>query len=224
MRIFFVLILLSHFSFSLSAQEFSPPLESDSIVLIPSLTKYSNQIVNGPAIGDTIKDFTCYNNDGVEFNLYNELKKGKPVMLISGSYTCPRFRNSLPLANLLNTKFTKEFNTFILYGFEAHPIVDTCIYFRAIKPTKQNMAAKILFEQPKTYGERKNIITEMTNNFNISPPILIDDVKNTLYFYFGPAPNKAFLIDTNGVVILKHQHFNSYPRDIIHDLDKLLKP
>jgi hypothetical protein len=195
------------------------PADADSICPIPVYT--GSFYTSGIAEGDTIADFTFYTAAGIGVNMQQELIDKKPILLVAGSYTCPVFRNKMSELNSIVSTYGSSLKVFIIYVVEAHPIVDPSPYSGTVWVTSQNQSQGVLYRQPQTYGERKSIIQDMTTNMNILPTILVDGPCNEWWSYFGPAPNNAYLIDTNGIVFSKHGWFSKPPDNMKCDIDSL---
>ncbi len=221
----FIVLVFTNLSFS---QTLLPsigignlPPDTDSICNIPwYLGSFSN---SGKQAGDTAADFTLYNLNGTPFNLATELAKGKPILLVAGNYTCPVFRNKIPSINNVINTYSTQVTTIVYYNVEAHP-TDTSPYFGTISTGNPNISAGILYAQPKTYGQRKQIVTDMLNDPTIPlyAPVFIDGPCNNIWAFYGPAPNNAYLIDTTGIIFSKHAWYDKYPDNIICDIDSLL--
>lgn len=195
------------------------PNDSDSICPIPwYLGSFYN---SGLQVGDTAYDFVLFDLNGDSLHLQTALSYGRPVLLIAGSYTCPVFRGKVPVINNLISTYAGLLDVYIIYTIEAHPVIDTSVYFGYVNTTSQNQSAGILYQQPDTYGERKNIVSDMLSNMTIVAPVFMDGVCNDWWNVFGPAPNNSYLIDTSGIVISKHGWFDRYPDQIYCDLDSL---
>lgn len=197
------------------------PNDSDSICSIPYyLGSFNN---SGYQIGDTVPDFTLYDLMGDSVNLAHKLQQKKPVLLISSSYTCPVFRRKIPEINQLLSTYQNDILVYVIYTVEAHPL-DTSPYFARINITQANINDSILYYQPQTYGERKAIAQDLVNDsrYNLQTKVLIDGTCNEWWTHFGPAPNNAYLIDTNGIVFSKHPWFDKAPNDMKADIDSIL--
>ena len=59
----------------------------------------------GLANGQLIPDFTLYDRQGNAVNMQSKMAAGKPVLIVSGSYTCPVFRNKVNLINNLKNTY-----------------------------------------------------------------------------------------------------------------------
>ena len=172
--------------------------------------------------GETINDFNLYDLNGQEFHIQEILAEGKPVLLVNGSYTCPVFRGKVELINQIVQDFGNAITTCVVYTVEAHPNGDISPYFGFENVTNQNIQLGILYPQPTTYGERKNVVEDMVTGTGLLAPVYIDGPCNEWWEHFGPAPNNSYLIDTNGIVYSKHGWFNKFPDDIICDINELL--
>ena len=153
------------------------------------------------------------------------LQTGKPLLLIAGSYTCPIFRQKIATIESVASSFAGQINTYVVYVVEAHPNTpDVSPYSGTVWTTTENQTEGILYLQPTTYGEKKQIVTDLLAdvNFPMSVPILIDGPCNEWWLNFGPAPNNAYLIQPNGVVYAKHPWFNQNPDNMTNDINALL--
>lgn len=200
----------------------SIPSESD---LICPIQNYLGSFENsGYQLGDTVHDFTLYDTAFRFFTLSESLKKGKPVLLISSSYTCPIFRGKIPIINQLYEKYKNQVDMYVVYTVEAHPNLDISPYFGKVNTGATNIKENILYRQPIHYGDRLAIIKDMLQNVQLDVPVIIDGPCNEWWYHYGPAPNNATLIDTNGVVRIKHAWFDRDPDDIFCDLISYLQP
>jgi hypothetical protein len=196
------------------------PLNSDPICPIPVYT--GEMDTSGYAVGDPVADFTLYTSTGDSIRLRDLLLNGKPVLLVGGNYTCPIFRQKIDELNDIANYYSGQLQTYLIYGVEAHPIVDPSPYSGFVWTTSQNNAEGVLYEQPDTYGERLELIDSLRANYNIIPQILVDGPCNPWWLNYGPAPNNAYLIDTNGIVRAKQGWFQRAPENIWCDIDSLL--
>jgi hypothetical protein len=195
------------------------PSDNDSICDYPPFT--GSFETNGYAQNDTIPQFTLFDKNGSAFDISTELQNGKPVLLIAGSITCPVFRNKVATINDVISTYGNSIRTVIVYTIEAHP-TDPSPYSGQVNITQQNIDENILYPQPVTYLERKNMVDSLLNLMTVFAPIFIDGPCNEWWLNFGPAPNNAYLIDTNGIIFSKHAWLDEYPKDIFCDIDSIL--
>ena len=187
------------------------PNDSDSICnIIPRSQGNPWTPVN---IGDTLADFTLWDINGDSITLSSVLDSGKSVLMVSGSYTCPIFRNHMPDLNAVSTQFGSQIECFVVYTAEAHPTGSPMPSSGNINPTNPP------YYQPITYSERKAIVQDLLNGVNgppsgnyipvpVSIPIYIDGPCNQWWEYYN-GPNNAYLIDTNGILFAYHNWFNN---------------
>jgi hypothetical protein len=113
-------------------------------------------------------------------------------------------------------------DVYIIYTLEAHPEIDTSVYFGYVETGSANIQAGILYQQPRTYGQRKTIVNEMLDSMPCLALVYLDGPCNNWWSTYGPAPNNSYLMDTNGVIFSKPGWFDPYPDDIYCDIDSLL--
>lgn len=171
--------------------------------------------------GNFAHDFKLYDVNGDSLVLSQKLASGKPVLLVAGSLTCPVFMGKIPIINQVVSTYGNQIQVYVINVLEAHP-TDTSVYFGYVNVTTQNMNAGILFPQPTTYGERKHMVDTMSYWGTVNAPIFIDGPCNEWWSTFGPAPNNAYLIDTNGKIFAKHGWFHKNQDNIFCDIDSLL--
>ena len=189
----------------------SQPQNSDPIcTIIPRAQGNPWTPVN---VGDTMADFTLWDINGDSITLSSVLTSGKRVLMVSGSYTCPIFRNHMPDLNAVAAQFGNQIECFAIYEVEAHPTGSP-------QPSSGNLnPSNPPYNQPNTYGERKSILQDLLNGVNgppsgnyipvpVSVPIYIDGPCNEWWQYYN-GPNNAYLIDTNGVLFAYHNWFNN---------------
>lgn len=199
------------------------PNDSAPVCPIPmALDRDSGFEEAGLEEGAIIPDFTLYDIDGTPFNAASTLGEGKPLLIVNGSYTCPVFREKLSTINRIVQDFKDELTVAIVYTVEAHPRTDTSVYFGYVNTGKANKDEGVLYRQPRTYGERKAVATDMLQALTIDAPVYLDGPCNNWWEVFGHAPNNAYVINTDGRIVTKHGWFDRSPHDIDADLNTLL--
>lgn len=196
------------------------PADSDPICPLPFQTPPITSC--GRPDGEQAADFTLFDVDGNAFNLESALLQGKPVLVISSSYTCPVFRNKVPVINDVVATYGSQITTIVVYTPEAHPYLDISPYFGAVNTGQENINAGILYEQPETYGERKAVLQELLDSMQIDAPIYLDGPCNNWWDYYGPQPNNAYLIGTDGGIFRHHDWLHRNDDDIYCDIDSML--
>ena len=62
--------------------------------------------------------------------------------------------------------------------------------------------------EPKTYEERVELARKTVAAEGITVPVLVDEMDNPLGCTYGPAPNIAYLIGTEGKIIVKQSWYD----------------
>ena len=76
----------------------------------------------GSSLGSFVSDFKLYDVNGDSIILSDVLNTGKNVLMVSGSYTCPIFRNHMSELNSVYNLYGDQIECFVVYTKEAHPI------------------------------------------------------------------------------------------------------
>lgn len=225
-----IIFLLSIISFSSSNAQnnllpsiglTSLPADGDSVCYIPWRLD-PNFDTMGFKLAEPVADFTLYTLEGEPVNLAETINNGKPTLLITCSYTCYVFRGKVPLIDSLQELYGDLINIYLVYTVEVHPWHDTSVYFGFINPSFFNVQEGILYDQPKTYGERKGIVSDMLDNMQIDVPVLIDGPCNNFWINYVSGPNTAYLLDTTGVIYAKQGWLDLPPQDIEATIKNIL--
>ena len=83
---------------------------------------------------------------------------------------------------MLSAKYGNKVQFIIIYTIEAHPTGSA---------------------NPTTYEERVALAARCTQEESIGVPVLVDEMDNPVWCTYGPAPNNAYLIGTDGTVVEK---------------------
>ncbi len=151
-----------------------------------------------------IPNLTLVELSGKPVEFYEVLKENKPLVLISGSYTCDLTRKNLPAIEDFYQKYGNKVAIYFVYTTEAYPKdADAYSIGSEKRFSRENVEAHIEANQPKTFGERKTLAQKWVKELNIKVPVLLDNPSNQFWNYFGQAPNMAYLIKPNGMVIEK---------------------
>ena len=231
----FILLIFITFNFSLLGQVHLKPsigissLPNDTDSVCPIIPRSQGNPWIPVTVGDTMADFKLYDINGDSVILSSVLNSGKRALIVTGSYTCPIFRNHMTDLNAVAAQFGNQIECFVVYTVEAHPTGSPMPSSGNINPTNPP------YFQPATYGERKAIVSDLINGVGsgqyipvtVNVPIYIDGPCNQWWDYYD-APNKAYLVDTNGVLFAYHEWFNNsnppnnQATNIWCDIDSLL--
>ena len=132
---------------------------------------------DGPKAGEKFIDFTAVTLEGKEVSLSSYLDK--PIVLETGSITCPMYANTKSAMNTLQKQYPNV-HFLLLYIREAHPGGKTA----SITNMKEKLEHAELTHH--YYGEQREI--------------LVDNVDGTAHKLYGSMPNMTYVIAKDGVV------------------------
>ena len=181
------------------------PRETDSIAVVLPFTGRTSELGFQP--GAIVPDFILWDADGKPFHLDDELRRGLPVVLISGSYTCSVFRQRIPQINALAARLHGRATVRIVYTIEAHPSSGSCPYPPTPEAETDNQRDHIRFLQPITMKDRRLGVARLMAFDSLTPPILIDGPRNEWWRKFGVGPNVAYLIGPGRRVLYSQPWF-----------------
>ncbi len=160
----------------------------------------------GYNVGDTVFNFTAYDFHGNPVELYDELAGIKPVVLVSGSVSCIRFRNVfdpyLPAQETFSARQfiydnAETYNWIFVYGVEAHPTDGNCP--SNCPPTVNTDTAVV---QPSIYTERRwamqNWLNSPVHDFPFT--MYADNPDNAVYNNFFQRPFGMIALNCDGTV------------------------
>lgn len=136
----------------------------------------------GPKIGEKAIDFDSYNLDGELVKLSDF--KGKPIVLETGSVTCPIYSHNVnPMVELSNKYPDVTF--LLLYIREAHP------------------GNKI--SQHRDMNEKMVRAKSLLKTDQDTRTILVDDLEGTAHKLYSAFPNFGYVIDSDFIVRYKSE-------------------
>ena len=182
----------------------------------------------GYHVGDTVFDFTAYDFDGNPINLYDQLAGQRPVVLVSGSVSCIRFRNVFdPLipgqevwaARTFIYDHQEDFNWIFIYGVEAHPTDGNCP--SNCPPTINTDTAVV---QPAVYSERRWAMHDWENSPEHDLPFTMyaDNPDNSIYNNFFQRPFGLLALNCDGTVGIRADWVTSFFLDVSNEEELML--
>lgn len=166
--------------------------------------------------GDSLPDIYFYDTSGKKVPA-DSLLNGKPIMFITGTYSCPSFRNN---AKRIKKKIRKEkevYDIYYVYLFEAHPVTWSP-YGKEMNNLPINRKQNINLQQQKTIRERINAAVHANNVFKLKANILVDNENNSFYRSILSSPNGYMVFSPTGILQEQRVWFyekkvKSKPRD-----------
>ena len=162
----------------------------------------------GPKRGGAAPDFVLERARGGTVQA-SELWALKPLLVTTGSYTCPQFRYATPGRRELVQEFQSELNSVVVYTTEAHPVGAPSPYFNREMVTEENKKEGILLPQPQTYEERLSAARRCRETLMMLSYVAVDKMDGAVWKAYGSSPNCAYLIDTHGKVVFRQGLFNA---------------
>jgi hypothetical protein len=105
---------------------------------------------------------------------------GRPLLLVTGSMTCPMTASAMPGLLDLHHEFGDRVDFALLSAREAHPGEH--------------------YPQPKSQAEVRERASELRDFYGVPFAVLVDDVNGALHRRLDSKPNAAFLFDRAGTL------------------------
>jgi len=154
---------------------------------------YDFEVFGGPDAGDRYRDAELHTLGGQPVRL-SDLLRDKPLVLETGSLTCPMYGNNVPSMQRLAAKYP-QLDFALMYVREAHPGERVAAHASLKSKTK---AAR---KSCRHHGDRRRV--------------LIDDVKGTAHKLYGSMPNSIFVIAPDGTVLFRSIWNNAEEMDAV---------
>jgi hypothetical protein len=164
----------------------------------------------GPRAGTPAPDFELKSLDGRTIK-GSELWKQKPLVLMTGSHTCPVYRRTAGPFEKLAADFAGRVHFVILYTVEAHPSGEPSVYFGRENVTAANRREGILWPDARTIEQRVKCAEQSFKALKLTTTMLVDGMDNAVWKAYGSAPNCAHLIGTDGKVVEAQPWFDAGP-------------
>lgn len=120
--------------------------------------------------------------------------KGKPTVLIFGSFSCPSFRDRLPLLEELKKQYKRDVNFVVIYTREAHPMGGWEV--------ERNLDQEIKVAAHQTIGDRLTAARQMQTALDVTLDMAVDPFDDTASATFAGFPNGAAVLDRDGKIVL----------------------
>lgn len=152
--------------------------------------------------GEPAWDWTFPQVGGGEVHLADLLME-KPVVIFSGSYSCPVYRRNRKKIDQLANRMGDKLHVVVVYGPEAHPENDNSPYSGAnwSKPDKYSHV-----DLATSDAERM----EHAEKVGGSGPVIevVEPLDNPFWCTYGTAPNAGYLIQQDGTFEAVHDWFD----------------
>jgi hypothetical protein len=153
--------------------------------------------------GERAIDFRFPRVDGGEAHL-GTLLQTKPVIVFSGSYSCPVYRRNRKKIDQMARRMGDKLHIVVVYGPEAHPENDNSPYRgdNWSKPDKYSHVDCADSDEERMENAKK---------VGGSGPVIevVEPIDNPFWCTYGTAPNAAYLINQDGTFEAVHDWFDT---------------
>jgi hypothetical protein len=137
---------------------------------------------DAPRPGQPMPAFVLKTREGAKV-ASQDLAHRKPLLLVTGSITCPMTASSNPLLKRLHAKYGDRVQFLTLYVREAHPGEEQ--------------------EQHREYREKVEHARAMQDRDRLPWRIVVDDIDGTLHKALDEKPNAVYVTDRNGIIVYR---------------------
>ena len=150
--------------------------------------------------------------DGADTRVRLSEFRGKPLVLVFGSYTCPKFRSQADTLNALYAKYLKSTAFLLVYIREAHATED----WKSTANEREGIAqpAATTFQQKREYA------SACVRRLKIPYRAVVDGMDTQVEKQYQGWPSRVYVVDARGRIVynslLDEQNFHAA------DLEKAL--
>lgn len=155
-----------------------------------------------PAPGAAVPDVVVHDASGREVRLADAIGD-KPVVLQLGSRSCPVFRYRRFGMHELQREFSGRVDFLVLYTQEAHPVGSSSPYTDEEWDMWINRLTGVRLGATTTLDERRERAVDTVQRLDLDSAVLVDGMDDAAWEAFGAAPSPAFVLDTDGRVVLR---------------------
>ena len=134
----------------------------------------------GPGVGERAPDFAAETLDGRRARLSDY--RGRPVVLETGSYSCPMYVGKIGAMNELARRHP-EAAFLVLYVREAHPGTE-------VRPHR-------------SIEDKRALARRVSEEDSEGREILVDDLDGAAHLAYGGIPEMVYVLDGEGDVVLR---------------------
>jgi tetratricopeptide (TPR) repeat protein len=144
-----------------------------------------------PLVGRTAPDAELLRPDGTSFRLSS--LRGRPLVLVLGSYTCPQLRHGVPAVNRLHERYGSRVHFLLAYLREAHPAGEAW-------ESTINQREGVRLAEARTVAERAEHAALCRRELQIPYEAVLDGLDGKAEAAFSAFPSRVFVVDAAGTV------------------------
>lgn len=145
---------------------------------------------NSPRVGEIAAPFSVVDLETGDTVTLEQIRSGKPVVLVFGSYGCNVLREGMEQLEKLHREFGDRFAFAMIYIREAHS-------FDGFRPE----AARA--EDPRTMKERLALAEKYRAGIEVPFPIYVDSIDDRAATSWGAWPVRIFVLGADGKVLYR---------------------
>jgi len=159
----------------------------------------------GLAVGSLAPDFALLAPTGDGHVRLSDFRGKRPVVMILGSYTCPKFRSQADTLNALYDRYHDHAEFLLVYIREAH---STGSWQSTI-----NQREGIDLPDASSFEQKRQYAISCVRKLKIKYQTAVDSMENSTDKAYSAWPSRLYLIDKNGYVafnsVLDAQSFDA---------------
>ena len=136
-----------------------------------------------PGPGDRIPAFDLPTTGGGRFSNDTIAARGRPLVLVFGSLTCPITESAGPGLVALHRRYGDAVDFVVVNVREAHP------------------GAQV--RQPRLAESKMANARALRSHHGFEFPVAVDDIDGSVHRAFGPRPSSAYVIDATGTIVFR---------------------
>jgi tetratricopeptide (TPR) repeat protein len=144
-----------------------------------------------PLVGHPAPDVELHEPDGGRLRLSS--LRGRPLVLVLGSYTCPQLRHGAPEVNRLYERYHDRARFLLVYIREAHPEGESW-------QSTVNRREGISLPEARSAAERAQHAALCRRELRIPYDAVLDGLDGRAEAAFAAFPSRVFVIDVGGTV------------------------
>ena len=162
----------------------------------------------GIPLGSAAPDFTLLPSSGDRPVRLSEFRGKRPVVLVLGSYTCPKFRSQVPVLNALYERYHERAEFLLVYIREAHGAGSW--------QSTVNQREGIDLADAATFEQKRGYAASCVRKLKIPYAAAVDRLDDGTEKAYIAWPSRVYLVDKQGKVA-----FNTVLDELNFDASRL---
>src|SRR6266850_2258279 len=146
----------------------------------------------GIPLGSAAPDFTLRASSGDRLVRLSEFRGKRPVVLVLGSYTCPKFRSQAPILNALYERYHDRAEFLLVYIREAHGAGSW--------QSTINQREGVDLADATTFEQKRGYAASCVRKLKIPYTATVDPLDNGTDKAYVAWPSRVYLVDKQGRV------------------------